>query len=145
MSTAGSEPRPARQEDPCRTREVLDIVGDKWSLLVVRNLSQGPRRFTELKRAIDGISQRMLTVTLRSLERDGVSRGPSTTSCRRTSATNSPRWSRPSAKPPHPCWSGALCTWRTSTRPAPRTTPALEKLRRRSPYDRPIRCRDISS
>lgn len=72
MSAAGSESRPARQEEPCRTREVLGIVGDKWSLLVVRNLSQGPRRFTELKRAIDGISQRMLTVTLRSLERDGI-------------------------------------------------------------------------
>ncbi|MGW2031539.1 winged helix-turn-helix transcriptional regulator [Streptomyces spinosus] len=72
MSTAGGAKRPGRQEDPCRTREVLDIVGDKWSLLVVRNLSQGPRRFTELKRAIDGISQRMLTVTLRGLERDGI-------------------------------------------------------------------------
>ncbi|MFJ9721609.1 winged helix-turn-helix transcriptional regulator [Streptomyces sp. NPDC101209] len=72
MSTTGSEADQVRREDPCRTREVLDIVGDKWSLLVVRNLSQGPRRFTELKRAIDGISQRMLTVTLRSLERDGI-------------------------------------------------------------------------
>ncbi|GAB3981500.1 helix-turn-helix domain-containing protein [Actinoallomurus acanthiterrae] len=72
MGTTGSESRSAPQEDPCRTREVLGIVGDKWSLLVVRNLSQEPRRFTELKRAIDGISQRMLTVTLRSLERDGI-------------------------------------------------------------------------
>ncbi|TQJ92467.1 helix-turn-helix domain-containing protein [Streptomyces sp. SLBN-31] len=72
MSTTDSESGPVRQEDPCRTRQVLDIVGDKWSLLVVRNLSQGPRRFTELKRAIDGISQRMLTVTLRGLERDGI-------------------------------------------------------------------------
>lgn len=72
MSTTGSEAKEVPGEDPCRTREVLDIVGDKWSLLVVRNLSQGPRRFTELKRAIDGISQRMLTVTLRSLERDGI-------------------------------------------------------------------------
>lgn len=61
-----------QSDTACRTRVVLDIVGDKWSLLVVRNLSQGPRRFTELKRAIDGISQRMLTVTLRSLERDGI-------------------------------------------------------------------------
>jgi DNA-binding HxlR family transcriptional regulator len=51
---------------------VLDIVGDKWSLQVVRNLKDGPRRFTELKRGIEGISQRMLTVTLRSLERDGI-------------------------------------------------------------------------
>ncbi|MFE7119388.1 winged helix-turn-helix transcriptional regulator [Streptomyces sp. NPDC057654] len=70
--TADDESRPAEQEDPCRTREVLDIVGDKWSLLVVRNLSEGPRRFSELKRGIDGISQRMLTVTLRGLERDGI-------------------------------------------------------------------------
>ncbi|MFG2512486.1 winged helix-turn-helix transcriptional regulator [Streptomyces sp. NPDC048584] len=58
--------------DACRTRVVLDIVGDKWSLLVVRNLRDGPRRFTELSRAIDGISRRMLTVTLRGLERDGI-------------------------------------------------------------------------
>lgn len=72
MTATDNEPPPAQQDDVCRTREVLDIVGDKWSLLVVRNLAQGPRRFTELKRAIDGISQRMLTVTLRSLERDGI-------------------------------------------------------------------------
>ncbi|CAL9471297.1 winged helix-turn-helix transcriptional regulator [Streptomyces sp. enrichment culture] len=58
--------------DACRTRVVLDIVGDKWSLLVVRHLRHGPRRFTELHRAVDGISRRMLTVTLRSLERDGI-------------------------------------------------------------------------
>ncbi|MEV7085026.1 helix-turn-helix domain-containing protein [Streptomyces sp. NPDC093085] len=62
----------ATPADACRTRVVLGIVGDKWSLLVVRNLRDGPRRFTELKRSIDGISQRMLTVTLRSLERDGI-------------------------------------------------------------------------
>ncbi|MFD7507919.1 winged helix-turn-helix transcriptional regulator [Streptomyces sp. NPDC059853] len=72
MNPVDGESQPTRQEDPCRTREVLDIVGDKWALLVVRTLSQGPRRFTELKRAIDGISQRMLTVTLRDLERDGI-------------------------------------------------------------------------
>ncbi|MFB7718099.1 MULTISPECIES: winged helix-turn-helix transcriptional regulator [unclassified Nocardia] len=63
---------PPSAADACRTREVLDIVGDKWSLLVVRHLSQGSRRFSELKRDIDGISQRMLTVTLRALERDGI-------------------------------------------------------------------------
>ncbi|MBO8184080.1 winged helix-turn-helix transcriptional regulator [Streptomyces spirodelae] len=72
MTARDDEAAPTRQHDPCRTREVLDIVGDKWSLLVVRTLQEGPRRFTELKRAIDGISQRMLTVTLRSLERDGI-------------------------------------------------------------------------
>lgn len=72
MSTTDSQSSAAPAEDPCRTREVLGIVGDKWSLLVVRNLRDGPRRFTELKRGIDGISQRMLTVTLRGLERDGI-------------------------------------------------------------------------
>jgi DNA-binding HxlR family transcriptional regulator len=56
----------------CRAREVLELVGDKWSLYVVASLGDGPRRFTELKRGIDGISQRMLTVTLRGLERDGI-------------------------------------------------------------------------
>ncbi|MDP2345997.1 MAG: helix-turn-helix domain-containing protein [Deltaproteobacteria bacterium] len=53
-------------------REVLDRVGDKWSVLVIGNLGAGPKRFSELKRAIDGISQRMLTLTLRGLERDGL-------------------------------------------------------------------------
>jgi DNA-binding HxlR family transcriptional regulator len=71
MTAPHGEPR-QRQDDACRTRAILDIVGDKWSLLVVRHLSGGPRRFTELKREIDGISQRMLTVTLRALERDGI-------------------------------------------------------------------------
>ncbi len=53
-------------------REVLDLVGDKWSVLVVQTLSDGPVRFNELRRSIDGISQRMLTLTLRGLERDGL-------------------------------------------------------------------------
>lgn len=54
------------------TREVLSRVGDKWSVYVVALLGNGPRRFSELKRTIDGISQRMLTLTLRGLERDGL-------------------------------------------------------------------------
>jgi DNA-binding HxlR family transcriptional regulator len=53
-------------------REVLNIVGDKWSVLVVERLGREPRRFSELKRSIEGISQRMLTLTLRNLERDGL-------------------------------------------------------------------------
>jgi DNA-binding HxlR family transcriptional regulator len=53
-------------------REVLSLVGDKWSVLVVAMLGDGTKRFTELKRTIDGISQRMLTLTLRGLERDGL-------------------------------------------------------------------------
>jgi DNA-binding HxlR family transcriptional regulator len=51
---------------------VLQRVGDKWSLQVIFFLGCGTRRFTDLKRGIDGISQRMLTVTLRGLERDGI-------------------------------------------------------------------------
>jgi DNA-binding HxlR family transcriptional regulator len=53
-------------------REVLNRVGDKWSVLVISLLGRGPRRFSELRRAIEGISQRMLTLTLRGLERDGL-------------------------------------------------------------------------
>ncbi|TDQ34825.1 winged helix-turn-helix transcriptional regulator [Phyllobacterium brassicacearum] len=56
----------------CPMREVLDIIGDSWSLLTIINLQSGPRRFNVLRRMIEGISQRMLTVTLRSLERDGL-------------------------------------------------------------------------
>ena len=51
---------------------VLNRVGDKWSMMIVMMLSNGPMRFSELKRAIDGISQRMLTLSLRGLERDGL-------------------------------------------------------------------------
>lgn len=51
---------------------VLQRVGDKWSILVVMTLAEGPRRFNEIKREVEGISQRMLTLTLRSLERDGL-------------------------------------------------------------------------
>src|SRR5438270_13466136 len=53
-------------------REVLNLVGDKWSLLLIQHLSAGPRRFSDLKRMVEGISQRMLTLTLRHLERDGL-------------------------------------------------------------------------
>ena len=51
---------------------VLARIGDKWSVLVIMLLADGPRRFNELKRMIGGISQRMLTLTLRGLERDGL-------------------------------------------------------------------------
>ena len=55
-----------------RVRQVLDRVGDKWSLLVIGLLGEGDRRFNEIRRRVDGISQRMLAVTLRGLERDGL-------------------------------------------------------------------------
>ena len=53
-------------------REILDLVADKWSLYVIATLKDGPVRFNELRRQIDGISQRMLTITLRGLEREGL-------------------------------------------------------------------------
>lgn len=64
--------RSATTADTCVVREVLDRVGDKWSVYVIHLLGGQTRRFSELKREIDGISQRMLTVTLRGLERDGL-------------------------------------------------------------------------
>lgn len=57
---------------PCPTRDVLDRIGDAWSVLVVLNLTPGPCRFNALRRQLGPISQRMLTVTLRHLERDGL-------------------------------------------------------------------------
>lgn len=63
--------RPVTLEE-CRARDVLDRVGDKWSAAVIYQLGFGTKRFTELLRGIDGISQRMLTVTVRGLERDGI-------------------------------------------------------------------------
>jgi len=59
-------------EDCRAVSEVLARVGDKWTVLVVSTLGDGPKRFNELRRALGSISQRMLTLTLRSLERDGL-------------------------------------------------------------------------
>lgn len=56
----------------CPVRDVLDRIGDAWSLLVMLELARGPCRFNALRRVVDGISQRMLAVTLRHLERDGI-------------------------------------------------------------------------
>ena len=52
--------------------QVLSRIGDKWSVLIIMLLWSGPRRFSEIKRAVEDISQRMLTLTLRGLERDGL-------------------------------------------------------------------------
>jgi DNA-binding HxlR family transcriptional regulator len=61
--------------DPnCPTRVILDRVGDKWAVLLLGLLADGPRRFNELRRMIGGISQKMLSQTLKSLERDGLVR-----------------------------------------------------------------------
>jgi DNA-binding HxlR family transcriptional regulator len=56
----------------CPSRQVLDRIGDTWSVLVVSMLADGPRRYTELARKIEGVSPKMLTQTLRGLERDGL-------------------------------------------------------------------------
>jgi len=63
----------AHQTSDCRgVASVLERVGDKWSVFVIMLLGNGPKRFNELKRMVGGISQRMLTLTLRGLERDGL-------------------------------------------------------------------------
>ena len=67
--------KPGDQHEPgdCRAiSETLARIGDKWTVLVVELLRDGPMRFNELRRTIDSISQRMLTLTLRGLERDGL-------------------------------------------------------------------------
>jgi len=63
-------PTSSEPQDDART--FLSMVGDKWPLLILCNLKEGSRRFSELRRAVNGINQRLLTVTLRGLERDGL-------------------------------------------------------------------------
>jgi DNA-binding HxlR family transcriptional regulator len=78
MTATGSETTPGLAVpdglavSSCRVRSVLDRIGDKWAIYVVDRLGPGPRRFSELLRGIDGITARMLTVTVRGLERDGL-------------------------------------------------------------------------
>lgn len=72
MSPRNTEMPPATSESCVAVRDVLTRVGDKWSVQVVGHLGHGPLRFSDLKRGIEGISQRMLTLTVRGLERDGL-------------------------------------------------------------------------
>ncbi|TCP57484.1 HxlR family transcriptional regulator [Tamaricihabitans halophyticus] len=65
-------PVPASEHDACPVSEVLRRIGDKWTVLVIVLLGKRKHRFNELHRSIEGLSQRMLTRTLRSLERDGL-------------------------------------------------------------------------
>lgn len=59
--------------ESCRpVTEILQLIGDKWTILVVRELHEGSRRFSEIRRGIPAVSQRMLTLTLRNLEREGL-------------------------------------------------------------------------
>jgi DNA-binding HxlR family transcriptional regulator len=66
----GVEPNVLSQN--CESRQALDRIADKWTCLIVYALLEGPRRHGELKRMIEGISQKMLTQTLRSMETDGL-------------------------------------------------------------------------
>jgi DNA-binding HxlR family transcriptional regulator len=60
------------RSERCGSRQVLDLVADKWAVIVIYVLSGGTLRFGELQRAVGGVSQKMLTQTLRALERDGL-------------------------------------------------------------------------
>ncbi len=65
--------KPRHTQESCiPVREILSRVGDKWSILVIMLLGERPWRFNEMKRSVEGLSQRMLTLTLRNLERDGL-------------------------------------------------------------------------
>ncbi|HEU5017524.1 MAG TPA: helix-turn-helix domain-containing protein [Pseudolabrys sp.] len=75
QAQVGTKLLPGNLHEPedCRAvSEVLSRVGDKWTVLVVSTLGGGPKRFNELRKALGSISQRMLTLTLRALERDGL-------------------------------------------------------------------------
>lgn len=68
-----TDPGPGIRSVDCqKISQVLARIGEKWSVLIIMRLAGGPQRFTELKRAINGVSQRMLTLCLRGLERDGL-------------------------------------------------------------------------
>ena len=72
-TTYPAPPELERTPTNCRAREMLVRVADKWSMYIIHVLADaGPLRFSELRRRVDGVSQRMLTVTLRGLERDGL-------------------------------------------------------------------------
>lgn len=76
MVTTVSDPdfRASPYRADCPTRRILDRIGDRWTVLIVGMLGQGDARFSELRRRIEGVSQKMLTQTLRALERDGLVR-----------------------------------------------------------------------
>jgi DNA-binding HxlR family transcriptional regulator len=74
MHTASADGRFDVLAAACPTRQVINRIGDRWSLLVLCALEGGTLRFQQLRRAVDGVSQKMLTQTLRTLERDGLVR-----------------------------------------------------------------------
>ena len=84
MNTRSADGRYDVLAAACPTRQVVNRIGDRWTLLVLSALDGGTLRYQELRRAVDGVSQKMLTQTLRALERDGLV-------CRRVYAEVPPR------------------------------------------------------
>lgn len=72
MAQPASWSEPSVLNASCPSRQALDLIADKWTMLVIKALVDGVRRYGALRRAIDGISPKMLTQTLRALERDGL-------------------------------------------------------------------------
>jgi DNA-binding HxlR family transcriptional regulator len=109
----------------CRAiSEVLARVGDKWTVLVVNLMGSGPKRFSEIKREVGGISQRMLTLTLRALERDGLVTRTVTPSIPPRVDYDLTELGRSLLAPVR-----ALCAWALSNRPS------IEEARRRFDAD----------
>ena len=100
-------------EDCDRVAETLRRIGDKWSVLIIVLLELGPRRFNDLKRSIPGISQRMLTLTLRNLERDGLVKRTVTPSIPPFVSYDLTPLGQSLAEPVH-----ALCAWAEANVPA---------------------------
>jgi DNA-binding HxlR family transcriptional regulator len=72
MNSRRKPPAPSVMNPACRSREVLDRIADKWTALIIHTLADGTKRHSEIQRQISGVSQKMLTQTLRSLENDGL-------------------------------------------------------------------------
>lgn len=70
--TTETRTQPNVFDQQCESRQALDLIADKWTVLIIYALINGPRRHGELRRVIQGISQKMLTQTLRRLEMDGL-------------------------------------------------------------------------
>lgn len=67
-----NSPNPNVLDENCPSRQVLELIADKWTAIIIYRLAQGIKRYSDLQREIKGISQKMLTQTLRRLERDGI-------------------------------------------------------------------------
>ena len=130
MSQANTAvPAHAQEEEACPIGEVLDHIAGKWSIGIIAAAAAGPIRFTELERAIAGISRRMLTLNLRKLERDGLLVRTVYRPCHPRSNTASPPSPASSASHSQPSLRGRNDTAAPSPQPAPPTTagPATQR------------------